>query len=200
MSTLDEVKKPAATRLWLELFWIFFRVGALTIGGGYTMIPLFFDEIVERRHWMDRETFFGGIALSQGVPGANAFNAAVFLGYRIYGIPGAAASLLGCLLPSLVCILILGPWIFKLLNTGVGERVFSGLRAGILGILLYYLGSWLIPLWRNYARVALFILMLGSLVVLKWHPILVLVVGGLLGFLLSGAKGSRVRHKEGDGN
>ncbi|NPV28786.1 MAG: chromate transporter [Firmicutes bacterium] len=175
-----------AVRPWLELFWTFFRIGAFTLGGGYAMIPLIYHEVVESRRWLDRETFFAGAMLAQGVPGANAVNTAVFVGYRRAGLAGAGVAALACILPSFLIILGLGLLIFRIARHPAVAGIFLGLRAGILGVLLYFLGSWSRPLFRDFKAFALFALALFALLVLKWHPIAVITGGALLGLLLAG--------------
>ncbi len=132
---------------------------------------------------MDEETFLAGTTLAQGAPGANVTNTAVFVGYRLAGLWGAVVALIACLLPPLVMVLGLGLVVLKISRQPVVGRIFDGLRAGILGLLVYLLLSWLRPLRRDLKGIALFALMLFLLQVLKWHPILVIACGGLLGFL-----------------
>jgi len=181
--------KQAAARLWLDLFGVFFKIGAFTLGGGYAMLPLIYHEVVERRCWLDRESFFAGAVLAQGVPGANAVNTAVFVGYRLAGLGGAGAAAAGCILPSFLIILGVGPFIFRILKLPAVADIFQGLRAGILGLLLYFLGVWSRPLLRDFKGSTLCALAFFSLLVLKWHPIAVIISGGLLGFLILGGKG-----------
>lgn len=153
------------------------------------MISLTYHEVVERRGWLDEETFLAGTTLAQGAPGANATNTAVFVGYRVAGLWGAVVALTACLLPPLVMVLGLGLVVLKTSRLPVVDRIFEGLRAGILGLLAYLLLSWLRPLRRDLKGVALFGLMLFALLVLKWHPILAIACGGLLGFLSGAGRG-----------
>ncbi|MDH7576601.1 MAG: chromate transporter [Bacillota bacterium] len=194
---VPEKKKPETARLWLELFWTFFKIGALTLGGGYAMLPLIYHEVVERRRWLDRETFFAGTALAQGLPGANAVNTAVFVGYRQAGLGGAGVAALGSVVPSFIIILALGLVIFRISALPAVADIFQGLRAGILGMLLYYLGTWSRALYRDFRSLLILGLALYALLVLQWHPIAVIICGGLLGLLLS-AGNVRVEPKEGE--
>ena len=66
-----------------ELFWSFFKIGTFTIGGGYAMVPLMEQELVDKKAWMSREEFLDQLALSQSMPGVLAVNMATGIGYRL---------------------------------------------------------------------------------------------------------------------
>jgi chromate transporter len=149
------------------------------------MLPLIYHESVERYGWLDRDTFVSGTTLAQGAPGANAINTAVFIGYQTGGTAGALLAAAGITIPSLAVITALGPLIFHLIKTPLGSQLFKGLRAGILGLLAYFLYSWLKPFktdWRCWLIFTLILIPLAA----GYHPILVMLAGGLLGFLLAG--------------
>ena len=67
---------------YIKAFWIFFRIGIFTIGGGYAMIPLIENELVEKRKWLKKDEFLDLMAVSQTVPGIFAVNIAIFIGYK----------------------------------------------------------------------------------------------------------------------
>lgn len=75
----------------LILYTLFFRIGAVTFGGGYAMLPILRREIIQNHKWMDEETIMDYYALSQGLPGIIAINVSVFIGYKQRKIPGAVA-------------------------------------------------------------------------------------------------------------
>lgn len=84
----------------LILYTLFFRMGAVTFGGGYAMLPILRREIIQNHQWMDEETIMDYYALSQGLPGIIAINVSVFIGYRRRGIPGGVAAALGMVSPA----------------------------------------------------------------------------------------------------
>ena len=73
---------------YLKSFAIFLKIGLFTIGGGYAMVPLIQDEIVEKRKWIDKEDFIDLLALTQSVPGIFAVNIAIFIGYKLRKFKG----------------------------------------------------------------------------------------------------------------
>lgn len=86
---------------YIKSFLIFTRIGAFTIGGGYAMVPLIENELVDKRKWISREDFLDLMALAQTVPGIFAVNIAIFIGYKLKKFWGAFWMALGTILPSL---------------------------------------------------------------------------------------------------
>jgi len=86
------------------MFWIFFKIGAFTLGGGFAMIPLMKAEFVDKLKWIDEDEFMDIIAVSQCAPGAVAINSSIYIGYRLYGYTGAVVAALGTVLPSFIII------------------------------------------------------------------------------------------------
>lgn len=182
--------RPRGRGLWLPLFLAFLKVGAFSFGGGFAAISLTYQEVVRRYRWLDEETFLAGTSLAQGAPGANATNTAVFVGYQLAGWWGAVVALLACSIPPVLAVLGLG-LIFRYGRWPLLDRVFVGLRAGVLGLLAYLLLSWLWPLRRNPRGGLLFAVMLFALLGLKWHPMLVISVGALAGFAVGAGRGEK---------
>ena len=90
-----------------ELFWTFFKIGAFTIGGGYAMIPLMEQEIVDKRKWLNKEEFMDTMSLAQSMPGVFAVNMATNVGFRTRGFAGAFTAIMGnVLMPRLLILLL----------------------------------------------------------------------------------------------
>lgn len=86
------------------LFATFFKIGAFTFGGGYAMVALLEHEFVEEKQWVTREEFLDMVAIAESTPGPMAVNSATYIGYKLEGVPGAAASTLAVCLPSFAVI------------------------------------------------------------------------------------------------
>ena len=82
-----------------DLFWTFLKIGAFTFGGGYAMVALLEREFVEDKQWLSREEFLDMVAIAESTPGPVAVNSATYVGYKIEGAEGAAASTLAVCLP-----------------------------------------------------------------------------------------------------
>ena len=113
-----------------ELFYSFFKIGTFTIGGGYAMIPLMEQEIVDRRGWLSREEFLNQLALSQSMPGVLAVNMATGLGYRLRGLRGAFSAIAGNIVMPVLFIITLA-MLFPSCRGGVDCR--SRVPAGTVG-------------------------------------------------------------------
>ena len=82
------------------LFFTFFKIGLFTFGGGYAMIALLEEEFIQRRRWLDKDEFLDMTAIAESTPGPVAINSATYLGYKLAGVPGAAAATASLPTPS----------------------------------------------------------------------------------------------------
>ena len=90
-----------------ELFWTFAKMGVMTFGGGYAMLPILQREVVENKRWVTEEEIMDYYAIGQCTPGIIAVNTATFIGQKIRGIAGGIVATLGLVFPSVVIISIL---------------------------------------------------------------------------------------------
>ncbi|MFO7154452.1 MAG: chromate transporter [Caldicoprobacter oshimai] len=119
-----------------KLFFVFFRIGAFTFGGGLAMIPFIKREIVDSNHWIEEEEIVDIFAMVQSVPGVIAVNSAIFVGYRIAGIWGAVASAVGVVLPSFIVISAIALFFSSFKNIPVVARAFEGINAGVVALII----------------------------------------------------------------
>ena len=123
----------AVLKVFLELFWTFFKIGLFTFGGGYAMIPMITDEVIAHG-WLDMETVVDFIAVSESTPGPFAANIATFVGNRVgaslgnpaWGILGAACTTLGVVLPSYIIILIVSKFFYSIKDNKYVSGALSG--------------------------------------------------------------------------
>lgn len=121
--------------IYVELFGIFFKIGAFTVGGGYAMIPLIENEIVNKRKWIAPEDFLDLLAISQSAPGVFAVNIAIFIGYRLKGVRGSIITSLGSILPSFIIILAIAIFFTSFKDNPVVERIFKGIRPAVVALI-----------------------------------------------------------------
>ena len=112
--------------LW-QIFAVFAKIGAFTIGGGYAMIPLIQAEL-SRRGWLPEEELPDIVALSQSAPGVMAVNISIFAGHRLRGVRGSLAATLGSILPSFLIILAIALFFTAFRDNPWVERAFKGIR------------------------------------------------------------------------
>ena len=120
----------------LDLFLTFARIGGLTFGGGYAMLPMLQKEVVENRGWATEEELADYFAIGQCTPGVIAVNTATFVGYREAGILGGVMATLGVIFPSLVIITIIAAFIRNFADLPVVKHAFSGIRVCVCVLIL----------------------------------------------------------------
>ena len=118
-----------------ELFYSFLKIGTFTVGGGYAMIPLMEEELVDKRQWMSREEFLDQLALSQSMPGVLAVNMATGLGYRLRGMWGAVSAIAGNIVMPIVFILVLALLFREFRDNVYVERFFMGVRPAVVALI-----------------------------------------------------------------
>ena len=117
-----------------EIFGVFTKIGAFTIGGGYAMIPLIQNEM-SRRGWLSEEELPDIIALAQSAPGILAVNVAIFAGYRIRGLKGSIVATVGTALPSFLIILFIAALFSGYQNNPDVIRIFKGIRPVVISLI-----------------------------------------------------------------
>ena len=124
-----EVKDMKQTRT-RALFATFFKIGAFTFGGGYAMVALLEHEFVEEKQWVTREEF------AESTPGPMAVNSATYIGYKLEGVPGAAASTLAVCLPSFAVIYAISLFFDQFLQLSVVSSAFRGIQVCVVYLVL----------------------------------------------------------------
>lgn len=122
-------------KLHVSLFFIFFKIGLFTLGGGYAMLPLIEAEIVAKRGWIAPKEFLDLTALAQAAPGILAVNMAVFTGYKLGGVAGACAAALGAVLPSFSIILAIALFFHDFRQNETVARIFKGIRPAVVALI-----------------------------------------------------------------
>ena len=129
--TLNASKEEVS--LW-QIFTVFAKIGAFTIGGGYAMIPLIRDEMI-KRDWMSDEELPDIIAMAQSAPGVLAVNMSIFVGHKLRGVKGSVVATLGSVIPSFVAILLIAMVFTNFRDNPVVERIFKGIRPVVVSLI-----------------------------------------------------------------
>jgi chromate transporter len=119
--------------LW-QLFWVFAKIGAFTIGGGYAMIPIIQAEM-SRRGWIGDDDLPDIVALSQSAPGVMAVNISIFAGHKLRGFKGSVVATLGSILPSFLIILGIAMFFSAFKDNPWVERAFKGIRPVVISLI-----------------------------------------------------------------
>lgn len=119
-----------------QLFGTFFKIGAFTLGGGYAMLSMVEKAVVDKKQWIPADEFWDMIAIVQSLPGVFAVNTALYVGHRIAGKRGAAAAMMGAIIPSIIIILLLATIFREYRNLPAIERIFKGIRPCVVALIL----------------------------------------------------------------
>lgn len=179
------------------LFLIFFQIGLFSIGGGYAIIPLIQEQVVQLHGWITQKTFTDIITISQMTPGPLAVNTSTFVGLQIAGVWGAVLATIGCILAGVV-ISILLCWFFQSHQESIYfSDLLKGLKAASVGliasaagiiILLTFTGSsqLILPEHVDFKAAAIFT---GAVAILlqkkvKVNPIVLMALTGIAGVVI----------------
>ncbi len=162
-----------------KLFITFFKIGAFTFGGGYAMIPIIQEEVVDKNKWLEEDEFLDVIAIAQGSPGAMAVNTSIYIGYRLNGIKGALASLLGTVLPSFLIILLVATVFFQYRNNPIIEKVFLGIRPAVVALIASAVYKLMKSSKFTSGKLIVSLLTVLAIVFLDISPIYLILIGGI---------------------
>jgi chromate transporter len=174
MTPAEPVSKPTT----LRLFLIFTRISLTSFGGGLSGWLL--REFVTDRGWVSEEEFLNGLSISQALPGVNVKNMAIWIGYRLCGLPGAVAAVAGIILPAAVVIILLASGFNMIAQYSLTRVVLLGAGAAAIGLSL----SMGITTARRVPRqlVPLLVMMatFGSVALLHWSMVWAVIGFGAL--------------------
>lgn len=166
-----------------ELFITFAKVGVMTFGGGYAMLPILQREVCETKHWADEKELMDYYAIGQCTPGIIAVNTATFLGKKRKGVLGGIVATLGMIFPSLVIITVIAALISNFSHLVWVQNAFAGIRVCVC-VLIF---NAVIKLWKaaviDALTFVLFLLIFVGSVFLDLSPILYVVVAAVVGIV-----------------
>ncbi len=122
-----------------ELFALvvsFFKIGIMTFGGGYAMLPMLQRELVENRKWVTEEEILNYFAIGQCTPGVIAVNTATFVGYKRCKIPGAIFATIGVVLPSMIIITVIAAVLSNFAHIPAVQHAFAGIRIAVSALIV----------------------------------------------------------------
>ena len=114
------------------LFFTFFKIGLFTFGGGYAMIALLEEEFIQRRRWLAKDEFLDMTAIAESTPGPVAINSATYLGYKLAGVPGAAAATVAVCLPSFLIIYAISLFFEQFTQLTAIANAFKGIQVCVI--------------------------------------------------------------------
>ena len=119
----------------IDLFISFFKIGAFSFGGGYAMLPMIQNEVINVHKWITMAEYIDILAIAEMTPGPIAINSATFLGYKVAGIGGSALATLGVVLPSFIVMSLIFHFIVRFKSSPYVDWVMKGIRSVVLGLI-----------------------------------------------------------------
>ena len=174
-----------------DLFLTFARVGGLTFGGGYAMLPMLQKEVVEKRHWATEEEIMDYYALGQCTPGIIAINVATFIGYKNRGVLGAIFSTAGMVFPTLIILTIIAAFLQNFAELPLVKNAFAGIRICVGVLVLNAVKT----LWKkgvlDKATMAIAVIVFLGMILLDVSPVVFVIGSGVAGWLVKKAGGAK---------
>ncbi len=185
----------------LVIFLTFFKLGLFTFGGGYAMISLLHETIVEKKGWLNDDEMLEIIGVAESTPGPIAINMATFVGYKRLGVLGAIFATLGVVLPSMVIIFSISLFFEAFLENQYVKYAFYGIKAGVSLLILNAgidmikkIPHKLIP-YLVFILVVIFMLVI-ELFSLSFSSIFLILIGGFIGIITSGIIKTKKENKK----
>ncbi len=169
----------------LSLFLSFAKVGVMTFGGGYAMIPILEREIVENRKWASSEELMDYYAVGQCTPGVIAVNTATFIGYKVAGPTGGVAATLGVVFPSVVIICLIAGILTNFADIPAVKSAFTAIRVCVC-VLIF---NAVVKLWKgavkDKAGLVLFLIVFVLSLFFDISPVVFVLFCALAGLVLT---------------
>lgn len=171
-------------KLIINIFLSFLKIGGFSFGGGYAMIPFIEKEIVASHGWLNITEFIDIIAIAEMTPGPIAINSATFVGYKIAMVRGAIAGTIGVILVSFILLILTGKYMADAKDSQVIKNIFIGIRPAVLGLIFsaaVSVGKTALVDLKSFIIAAVVLL---SILKLKIHPIVCVIMAGVLGCIV----------------
>lgn len=183
-NTDNQIKSaPKRESLW-TLFITFAKVGVMTFGGGYAMLPILQREVVENKGWATDEELTDYFAIGQCTPGVIAVNTATFIGYKFGGVIGGIVATFGVVSPSLIIICALAGCISAFSDVPAVKNAFAAIRVCVC-ILIF---NAVVKLFKSSVKDALTLCIFLAVTILSWFmnlsPAIFVLAAGVTGVLL----------------
>lgn len=174
-----------------DLFWTFCKIGSLTFGGGYAMLPLIQREIVENKKWSTEKEILDYYAVGQCTPGVIAVNTATFIGYKLRGIIGGIVATLGVIFPSIVIILIIATFLQNFADLAIVQSAFAGIRVAVVALIITTVVKLIKSSIKDYLGVIIAIIAFVISAFIGLSPVYVVIAAALTGFISKGLRGDK---------
>ncbi len=175
--------KRREAKLW-ELYYTFLKIGGLTFGGGYAMLPMLQREVIDIHHWVTEEEVLDIYAIGQCSPGIIAVNTATMIGYRKRGILGAIFATLGEVTPSLLLISILSTVLLQVQDSVWVQRAFGGIRVSVCALITQSVLSLSKKSLMDLPTSIFYLITVAAMLLFSLSPLIVVPVAIIYGLMV----------------
>ena len=171
------------SNIYWSTFSTFFKIGMFTLGGGYAMIPIIEEEVVNKHQWVSKEDMLDLIAIAQSCPGVFAINISIFIGYKLRKTRGALVTALGTALPSFLIILAIAIFFHQFEDNKVVAAMFRGIRPAVVALIA--VPTFNLAKSAPINRYTLWVPLVSALAIwlLGVSPIWIIILAGVGGYL-----------------
>lgn len=169
---------------YLHIFGVFFKIGAVTFGGGLAMLPILETELAEKRNWTTKEQLLDYYAIGQSTPGIIAVNVATFIGYNRLGILGGIVATAGVVTPSIIIISILAEFISNFSEILWVQKALAGINVAVTALLTKAVWQFCRKSVKNLWGLLILILSFAVIFFLKLSSVVVIITSALIGILI----------------
>lgn len=167
-----------------KLLATFMKIGLMTVGGGYAVLPILEKEIVEKNSWASREELANYFAIGQCTPGLIAVNVATFIGNKRKGISGGILATVGFVMPSIVIIICIASLLHNFYDIPLVKHAFSGIRVAVVILIIHSV----INMWKSSVTdITTFTIFLSVALIsyfTKISPVILVIASALLGIIM----------------
>lgn len=178
-------------KLLIKLFAVFAKVGVMTFGGGYAMLPILQREIVEKQKWASEEELMDYFAIGQCTPGIIAVNTATFIGQKTKGILGGIIATLGLVFPSLVIISMLAGVIEAFSHIVWVQHAFGGIRICVCVLIINAVIKLLKKAVIDKVTFVIFVAVTAAAFFTDLSPVIFVLIAAVLGIVIKNAGGKK---------
>lgn len=173
----------------LELYITFFKIGAVTFGGGYAMLPILERELVGKKKWTTMENLMDYYAISQVTPGVIAVNVATFVGYRKSRVAGGICATLGVVTPSIIIITIIAMFISNFEDIVWVQKALAGINVAVTALLTYAVFNFAKKSIKQWWGVIFYAFAFAAIFFWKVPSVAVVLVAAVSGIIITWATG-----------
>ncbi|MCL1927644.1 MAG: chromate transporter [Treponema sp.] len=169
---------------YLELIWTFIRIGAVTFGGGYAIVPVLEKELIHGKCWITMDEVMDYYTIAQITPGLIAINISTFIGYKRKGLPGGIAATIGFIIPGVTLMTIISVFIGRFAEFETVQHAFAGIRVAVGALILNTILRLIKGFFNDSKSIAIFIIAFALSAILGQSPVFIILGAGFLGWLL----------------